>query len=235
MVRYLFSLIFLSVILFSSLFFDYWNFILELVLNNHLELLNFVESKFVVSLILFTILYAISTVLSLPIGSFLTFFGGYIFGTYYGFFPVIIGATLGAVGLFLVIKLGLIKTIESAQKKSKLLNKIKSGTEKNIWSYLFFIRFFPIFPFWFVNIAPAIIGIRFFPYLVTTFIGIMPGTLSIIMIGSGVEDIVSQKIDFNLNIFEQKKILVGLLILSIISIFPIILKKLNLFQFILNK
>jgi len=55
------------------------------------------------------------------------------------------------------------------------------------------------------------------------------------MIGSGVEDIVSQKIDFNLNIFEQKKILVGLLILSIISIFPIILKKLNLFQFILNK
>ena len=99
MVRYLFSLIFLSVILFSSLFFDYWNFILELVLNNHLELLNFVESKFVVSLILFTILYSISTILSLPIGSFLTFFGGYIFGTYYGFFPVIIGATLGIITL----------------------------------------------------------------------------------------------------------------------------------------
>ena len=84
--------------------------------------------------------------------------------------------------------------------------------------------------FWFVNIAPAILGVRFFPYLVTTFFGIMPGTLSIIMIGSGVEDIVNQKDDFNLDIFEQKKFLLGLLILSIISILPIFLKKFNLLK-----
>ena len=111
-----------------------------------------------------------------------------------------------------------------------LLNKIKLGMEKDIWSYLFFIRFFPVFPFWFVNIAPAILGVRFFPYLVTTFFGIMPGTLSIIMIGSGVEDIVNQKDDFNLHFFEQKKFLVGLLILSLISILPIFLKKFNLLK-----
>ena len=66
--------------------------------------------------------------------------------------------------------------------------------------------------------------------LVTTFFGIMPGTLSIIMIGSGVEDIVNQKDDFNLDVFEQKKFLVGLLILSLISILPIFLKKFNLLK-----
>ena len=205
MIRYLILLIFLLIILSSSIFFDYWNFVFKLVVNNQSELLIFIEKKFILSLIFFTILYLVSTALSLPIGTFLTFLGGYIFGVFIGFFLVVIGATLGAVILFLIIKAGFIKSFESIKRKSEILNKIKLGVEKDIWSYLFFIRFLPVFPFWFVNIAPAILGVRFFPYLVTTFFGIMPGTLSIIMIGSGVEDIVNQKDDFNLNIFEQKK------------------------------
>ena len=230
MIRYLILLTFLLIILFSSLFFDYWNFVFKLTVNNQSELLIFVEKKFLLSLILFTVVYLVSTAFSVPVGTFLTFLGGYIFGVYIGFLLVVIGATLGAVILFLVIKVGFIKSLESIQRKSGLLNRIKVGIEKDIWSYLFFIRFFPVFPFWFVNIAPAILGVRFFPYLVTTFFGIMPGTLSIIMIGSGVEDIVNQKDDFNLNIFEQKKFLIGLLLLSLISILPIFLKKFNLLK-----
>ena len=230
MIRYLILLIFLLIILSSSIFFDYWNFVFKLVVNNQSELLIFIEKKFILSLIFFTILYLVSTALSLPIGTFLTFLGGYIFGGFIGFFLVVIGATLGAVILFLIIKAGFIKSFESIKRKSEILNKIKLGVEKDIWSYLFFIRFLPVFPFWFVNIAPAILGVRFFPYLVTTFFGIMPGTLSIIMIGSGVEDIVNQKDDFNLNIFEQKKILIGLLVLSLISILPIFLKKFKLLR-----
>ena len=230
MIRYLIPIIFLLTILFSSLFFDYLNFVFKLTVNNLSELLIFVENKFLLSLMFFTISYLVSTALSIPIGTFLTFLGGYIFGVFIGFFLVVIGATLGAVILFLIIKIGFIKSVESIQRKPGLLNKIKLGMEKDIWSYLFFIRFFPVFPFWFVNIAPAILGVRFFPYLVTTFFGIMPGTLSIIMIGSGVEDIVNQKDDFNLDVFEQKKFLVGLLILSLISILPIFLKKFNLLK-----
>ena len=203
MIRYLILLIFLLIILSSSIFFDYWNFVFKLVVNNQSELLIFIEKKFILSLIFFTILYLVSTALSLPIGTFLTFLGGYIFGGFIGFFLVVIGATLGAVILFLIIKAGFIKSFESIKRKSEILNKIKLGVEKDIWSYLFFIRFLPVFPFWFVNIAPAILGVRFFPYLVTTFFGIMPGTLSIIMIGSGVEDIVNQKDDFNMDVFEQ--------------------------------
>ena len=230
MIRYLLLFIFLMLAISSSFLFDYWAFIIDLITQYHTELLDFIENKFFSSLILFTIIYAISIAISLPIGSFLTFIGGYIFGAYYGFFSVIIGATVGALILFMIIKVGILRTIGSIHQKSDLINKIKFGIDKNIWSYLFFIRFFPVFPFWFVNIAPAILGVRFFPYLVTTFFGIMPGTLSIIMIGSGVEDIVNQKDDFNLDIFEQKKFLVGLLILSIISILPIFLKKFNLLK-----
>tara|TARA_B100000003_G_scaffold135518_2_gene121538 strand:- start:1784 stop:2479 length:696 start_codon:yes stop_codon:yes gene_type:complete len=230
MIRYLLLFIFLLLAISSSFLFDYWGFIIDLITQYHTELLDFIENKFFSSLILFTIIYAISIAISLPIGSFLTFIGGYIFGAYYGFFSVIIGATVGALILFMIIKVGILKTIGSIHQKSELINKIKFGIDKNIWSYLFFIRFFPIFPFWFVNIAPAILGVRLLPYTVTTFFGIMPGSLSIILIGSGVEDIVNKKVDFAWNFSDHKFFFIGLLILSLISILPIFLKKFNLLK-----
>ena len=230
MIRYLLLFIFLLLAISSSFLFDYWGFIIDLITQYHTELLDFIENKFFSSLILFTIIYAISIAVSLPIGSFLTFIGGYIFGAYYGFFSVIIGATVGALILFMIIKVGILRTIGSIHQKSELINKIKFGIDKNIWSYLFFIRFFPIFPFWFVNIAPAILGVRLLPYTVTTFFGIMPGSLSIILIGSGVEDIVNKKVDFTWSFSDQKFFFIGLLILSIISTLPIFLKKFNLLK-----
>ena len=229
MIRYLLLFIFLLLAISSSFLFDYWGFIIDLITQYHTELLDFIENKFFSSLILFTIIYVISIAISLPIGSFLTFIGGYIFGAYYGFFSVIIGATVGALILFMIIKVGILRTIGSIHQKSELINKIKFGIDKNIWSYLFFIRFFPIFPFWFVNIAPAILGVRLLPYTVTTFFGIMPGSLSIILIGSGVEDIVNKKVDFAWN-FSDQKFFIGLLILSLISTLPIFLKKFNLLK-----
>lgn len=230
MIRYLLLFIFLLLAISSSFLFDYWGFIIDLITQYHTELLDFIENKFFSSLILFTIIYVISIAISLPIGSFLTFIGGYIFGAYYGFFSVIIGATVGALILFMIIKVGILRTIGSIHQKSDLINKIKFGIDKNIWSYLFFIRFFPIFPFWFVNIAPAILGVRLLPYTVTTFFGIMPGSLSIILIGSGVEDIVNKKVDFAWNFSDQKFFFIGLLILSLISTLPIFLKKFNLLK-----
>ena len=230
MIRYLLLFIFLLLAISSSFLFDYWGFIIDLITQYHTELFDFIENKFFSSLILFTIIYAISIAISLPIGSFLTFIGGYIFGAYYGFFSVIIGATVGALILFMIIKVGILRTIGSIHQKSDLINKIKFGIDKNIWSYLFFIRFFPIFPFWFVNIAPAILGVRLLPYTVTTFFGIMPGSLSIILIGSGVEDIVNKKVDFAWNFSDHKFFFIGLLILSLISILPIFLKKFNLLK-----
>ena len=230
MIRYLLLFIFLSLAISSSFLFDYWGFIIDLITQYHTELLDFIENKFFSSLILFTIIYVISIAISLPIGSFLTFIGGYIFGAYYGFFSVIIGATVGALILFMIIKVGILRTIGSIHQKSDLINKIKFGIDKNIWSYLFFIRFFPIFPFWFVNIAPAILGVRLLPYTVTTFFGIMPGSLSIILIGSGVEDIVNKKVDFTWSFSDQKFFFIGLLILSLISTLPIFLKKFNLLK-----
>ena len=83
MIRYLLLFIFLMLAISSSFLFDYWAFIIDLITQYHTELFDFIENKFFSSLILFTIIYVVSIAISLPIGSFLTFIGGYIFGKFF--------------------------------------------------------------------------------------------------------------------------------------------------------
>ena len=47
---------------------------------------------------------------------------------------------------------------------------------ENAIGYLLFMRLVPLFPFFLVNIVPALFNIRLLPYVLTTFIGIIPGT-----------------------------------------------------------
>ncbi|MED5532037.1 MAG: VTT domain-containing protein [Pseudomonadota bacterium] len=225
--RFYFLVLLIGAIILSGVFFDYLGFTLDLVRYHHKELSMIVEESFLIAIILFTALYFFSTVFSLPLGASLTLVGGYLFNIFYGFIAVIIGATLGALTLFIFVRAVSLKTSNKIYIKSEILSRIKAGIEKDLWGDLFFIRFFPIFPFWLVNIAPAILGLRLLPYLITTFLGIMPGTLFIIILGSGIDDILSTDLKFSQVLFENKVFLLSLLALSCLAIFPVIYKKLE--------
>ncbi len=41
----------------------------------------------------------------------------------------------------------------------------------------------PIFPFWVINIVPAILNMRLAPFALATFLGIIPGTFAIALSG----------------------------------------------------
>eukprot|EP01102_Stenamoeba_stenopodia_P019950 TRINITY_DN7634_c0_g1_i1.p1 TRINITY_DN7634_c0_g1~~TRINITY_DN7634_c0_g1_i1.p1 ORF type:complete len:360 (+),score=46.51 TRINITY_DN7634_c0_g1_i1:79-1158(+) len=53
---------------------------------------------------------------------------------------------------------------------SATLNTLSNGL------YLLLLRQVPIFPFWFVNIAPSVFGIPFWVFAVTTYVGVIPGS-----------------------------------------------------------
>lgn len=54
-----------------------------------------------------------------------------------------------------------------------------------------FLRLAPIFPFWLVNIAPALFDMRLRPYVVATFVGILPGTYAYAFIGTGLDSVIA--------------------------------------------
>lgn len=145
------------------------------------QILQFVSEHEVWSVLAFVLLYALSTALSLPIATVLTLMGGFLFGGILGTLYIVIGATLGAVAIFLIARSSLGTTLR--EKAGPFYSKVSDNMKENAIGYMLFLRLVPIFPFFLVNILPALFNIRLLPYTLTTIIGIIPATFVYANIG----------------------------------------------------
>ena len=76
----------------------------------------------------------------------------------------------------------------------------------------------PIFPFWLVNLVPALVGMRLRSYMLATFLGIIPATFVFASLGSGLGEIVEAPdlgIVFHPSVFLP---IVGLAVLALIPV-----------------
>ena len=140
-----------------SLFFalggpDYVN--LESLRENREVLAAFVADNFWMTFIGFILLYAILVAISFPGAGFLTIFSGFMFGTVIGGVAAVTGATLGAIGIFLAARYAIGDSL--TKKAGPYMQKFEAGLKENELSYLFILRLVPLFPFFIVNIVPAL-------------------------------------------------------------------------------
>ena len=137
----------------------------------------------IAALLGYVVLYAAATTLSLPGGAVLTIAGGFLFGWLCGAIAAHAGATAGAVLVFLVARTAIAEPLRSAA--GPRLDKLAEGFRKDAFSYLLFLRLVPVFPFWLVNLAPALLGVRLRTFVLATAIGIVPGLFVFAMLGAG--------------------------------------------------
>lgn len=199
---------------------DYVN--LDTIKSQRSELLNIVSDRPYISILAFVSMYIISVALSLPIATVLTLLGGFLFGRWLGTFLIVISATMGASILFLAAKSAIGTTLR--QKAGPLYKKIESNMNQNAIGYLLFMRLVPIFPFFLVNIVPALFNIRLTPYLATTFFGIIPGTFVYANVGRELGTIES------LSDLISTKTLIAFTLLGLFALLPVIIKQVNLYK-----
>jgi len=101
--------------------------------------------------ILFVLIYIGSVTLSLPQAGLLTLSGGLLFGTAVGGSLAAVGATIGAVLLFLIARSAFGESM--AKRGGASVTKLRDGLRRDGFSYLLAIRLVPIFPFWLVNLG----------------------------------------------------------------------------------
>ena len=101
-------------------------------------------------------LYALTTLLSLPIAAVLTLGIGFLLGTALAAVVVAIGATLGATGLFLLARSAFGERWRGPVER--VLSKLDNGFQENAFQYLLVLRLMPVMPFWLLNIVPAFAG-----------------------------------------------------------------------------
>jgi uncharacterized membrane protein YdjX (TVP38/TMEM64 family) len=168
-----------------------------------------------VAALLYIAVYAGLVALSVPGAAILTIAGGFLFGTWLGTLCAILGATLGATGVFLATRAGLGGL---ARRAGPLVGKLEAGFRADAFNYLLVLRLVFIFPFWLVNLVPALVGVRLWTFILATFLGIIPGTFVYASFGNGLGNVVGEP---GLVVLLRPSVLgpiVGLVILALIPV-----------------
>jgi uncharacterized membrane protein YdjX (TVP38/TMEM64 family) len=178
-------------------------------------LCSLVTSWGIVAALLYVAVYGLLVALSVPGAAVLTIAGGFLFGTWLGALCAVIGATLGATMIFLAARAGLGGL---AQRAGRFAGKVEAGFRADAFNYLLVLRLVPIFPFWLVNLVPALVGVRLTTYVLATFLGIIPGTFVYASIGNGLGDVVEEP---DLRILFKPSVLVPIVGLALLALIPV--------------
>ncbi|MEZ5923631.1 MAG: TVP38/TMEM64 family protein [Hyphomicrobiaceae bacterium] len=197
----------------------------EALREHRSALMGFVMQKPVVAVLVFILLYAVATTLSLPGGALLTVTAGFLFGITLGTAATVVGATMGAIAIYLAARTAFREILTA--KAGPMLQRMEAGFKDNALSYLLVLRLIPIFPFFIVNIVPALLGVPLRTYAVGTLAGIIPGTFVFASIGAGLGSVFDRMEDFSLKGALTPEVTIALIGLSMLSLVPIVYKKLK--------
>ena len=183
--------------------------------ENHDWLCSLVKSRGIVAALLYVAVYGLLVALSVPGAAVLTIAGGFLFGTWLGALCAVVGATLGATMIFLAARAGVGGL---AQRAGRFVGKLEAAFRADAFNYLLFLRLVPIFPFWLVNLVPALVGVRLPTYVLATFLGIIPGTFVYASLGNGLGSLVEEP---DLAIIFRPSLLVPIVGLALLALIPV--------------
>jgi uncharacterized membrane protein YdjX (TVP38/TMEM64 family) len=194
-------------------------------LEAHREaLLRLVEAYGVLAPLAFIAVYAVMVAFSIPGALVMTVAGGFLFGTLAGALYAVIGATLGAIAVFLAARTALGDFLRD--RAGPALQRMRAGFQQDALSYLLVLRLIPLFPFWLVNLVPAFLGVSLKVFMIGTFLGIIPGSLVYASVGNGLGAIFAagQTATITDAIFEPE-VLLPILGLVVLSLLPVIYRR----------
>lgn len=186
----------------------------------------FVAENLLIAALGYAALYILVVAISVPGAAPLTIAGGLLFGTVLGGSLTVVGATIGAVIIFLAARTAFAETLR--EKAGPRVQKLREGFERDAFNYLLFLRLVPAFPFFLVNIAAGLFGMRLGPYALATALGIIPGTFVFASIGNGAGAIVARGEEISLSgVLTDPAVLIPILGLAILALLPVIIRRLR--------
>ncbi len=192
------------------------------------------------SVLVYIAIYALLVALSLPCGLIMSTAGGLLFGWLLGGLAAMAGATLGATTVFVIARTAVGDTL--SQRAGPWLAKLSEGFQKDALSYLLFLRLVPAFPFWFVNIAPAVLGVPLKTFVLGTVVGIVPATFAFASAGAGLDSVImaaknahtacvaakgAAACPFKLHVSSllTKELILALVLVGLVALMPVGLRK----------
>jgi uncharacterized membrane protein YdjX (TVP38/TMEM64 family) len=161
---------------------------LQALAENRDALRSFTSANLPLALLAYMLIYTAAVALSVPGAVFLTIAGGFLFGWLVSGMATVIAATLGATVLFQIVKTSFGASL--AERAGPSMARLQKGLADDAFNYLLFLRLVPAFPFWLVNIAPALANVKLRTFAAATFLGIIPATFAFAFLGEGLDSII---------------------------------------------
>lgn len=225
----------LFVVAWLSGLFEY--FTLSSLIRNRAALEEFVAANFLPALAGYFLIYVALVAISFPGASLLTIAAGLVFGGIVGGLVTVVAATAGACVIFLIARSSMGDFLHD--KAGPFVARMIDGFNRDGFNYLLTIRLTPIFPFWVVNIVPALLNMRLGPFALATFLGIIPGTFAYAYVGAGFASVIAAQEAANPGCAQAgtcqidpaslvtTEIIIAMVGLAAISLIPVIVKRLR--------
>jgi len=191
---------------------------LETLQENRERLRAFTGRHYVPVLAGATLTYAAVTALSIPGALVLTLACGFLFGAWVGTAVAVTGATTGATAAFLGARY--LFADAARRRMGPRLRRLAAGFEAEGMSYMLFLRLVPIFPFWLVNLAPALTSLGTRTFVLATALGIVPGSFVYCYLGARLSTLRSPS-----DVYRDPRWLVALGLLAALALVPVAWKK----------
>lgn len=186
------------------------------------DLAAFVERNGALAAAAYVAAYAAAVAFSIPGAVVLTLAGGFLFGTAAASVYTVAGATAGAVAVFLAARSALGGLLR--ERAGPWVAKLESGFRENAFSYLLFLRLVPLFPFWLVNLVPAVLGVPLGTYAAATLLGIVPGVVVYASVGNGLGAVLDAGGTPDLGILLSAEVVLPLVGLALLALLPVAVK-----------
>lgn len=176
------------------------------------------------SMALFLLAYIVIVISCIPVVALSALFAGYLFGMWWGTALLLSGGTIGATVLFLLARSGIGRFLRD--RASGFYAQVADRMENSAVSFLLFMRFVPLFPFFVANALPALFKIPLRVFLWTTFIGIIPSGLLYGFLGHSLSESLGESLNEvdSLSGLVSPPILAGMTGLALLSCAPILYK-----------
>lgn len=193
-------------------------------LREHRDMLQqFVAEHEVTAVAVYIAAYAVMVALSLPGAAMLTVAGGFLFGTMQATAWAVLGATVGATGVFIAARSALGDALR--RRVGNALGRMEAGFRANAFNYLLFLRLVPVFPFFLVNLVPAFLGIPLKTFVIGTFVGIIPGTFVYAQVGRGLDSILAAGGAPDLSKVLTVDVIIALTGLALLALLPVVIRR----------
>jgi uncharacterized membrane protein YdjX (TVP38/TMEM64 family) len=212
---------------------------LETLARHHEDLQRYIDVHEARALAAYVGLYIAAVALSLPVGAYCSMIGGILFGVVRGGAGAVVGATLGAICVFLIARSAFGEHL--VRRAGPRAERIAKGFRADAFSYLLFLRLVPVFPFWLVNLVAALAGVRLWHFAAATALGIIPATFAFAFVGSGLQSaILAQERDyhacveaggsncrlsFHADAVLTPQLMAALAALAVLALVPVIVKR----------